>query len=252
MKDKRRLGERHELPPVEHKVFVATPAYDGKVDSDFAQSLAQACMHAVHQKIAVVSQVMGNGAFIEMARNLFVRNFLKTDCNKLFFIDADLKFESRAFVGLVQSGRQVCAGAYRRRQEPEEYPLHYVEEKDNPGIQIYDGGWVGCDRVATGFLCIDREVVERMCEKARKVHIHGHGEVPWLFETRFQEDPGSTKFMGEDFAWSDDYVEQFNEPIWVWPDFDFVHGGYPCNWHKFMERQIAAGGDVDLIKGNAK
>ena len=246
--EKRRLGKRHELPPVDHKVFVATPAYDGKVETDYAMSLAQSSMHAVHQSIGVLSQVMGNGAFIEMARNIFVRNFLKTDCDILFFIDGDLKWESRAFVGLIQSGREVCAGAYRRRQEPEDYPLHYIEEVGNPGIQRMEGGWIACDRVATGFLCIHRHVLEKMSKKAKKVHIVGEGEIPWVFSTRFQEDVEGTKFMGEDFSWCDDYMEQFDGPIWVWPDFDFSHAGYQCNWHNFMNAQIEAGGDINLIK----
>ncbi|TFH49490.1 MAG: hypothetical protein E4H01_04145 [Lysobacterales bacterium] len=243
MDKERRLGKRHKLPPVAHKVFVATPAYDGKVNTDYAMSLAQSCMHAVHQDIGVVSQVMGNGAFIEMARNIFVRNFLKTDCDILFFIDGDLKWESRAFVGLIQSGREVCAGAYRRRQEPEDYPLHYIEDRDKPGIQIMEGGWIACDRVATGFLCIHRHVLEAMVEKAEKVFIANEGEIPWIFKTAIVDGKdtavGQRLFMGEDFAWCDDYMEQFDGPIYVWPDFDFVHDGYVGNWHSFMNKQVA-------------
>ena len=248
MKERKRLGTRHSLPKVEHKVFVATPCYDGKVHADFALSMAQAVMHATHQKIGVLCQTMGNSAFIEVARNIFVKNFLETDCDYLFFIDSDLKFESRAFVGLIQSGREVCAGAYRKRQEPEEYPLHYIEDKANPGIELFDGGWVGCDRVATGFLCIHRSVIEAMVAVSKKVYIHGEGEIPWLFETRFQEDEDNTKFMCEDYAWCDDYRAQFGKPVWVWPDFDFWHDGYFGNWHAFMQRQIKAEGEINLIK----
>lgn len=251
MEQKRRLGKRHELPPVEHKVFVATPAYDGKVDTDYAMSLAQCSMHAVHQKIGVLSQVMGNGAFIEMARNVFVKNFLQTDCDMLFFIDADLKWESRAFVGLIQSGRDVCAGAYRKRQEPEEYPLHYIEDDDEPGLRPEQGGWILCDRVATGFLCIKRHVLEAMSEAAPKVYIHEHGDVPWVFSTRIKEDENGMRFMGEDYSWCDDYKEQFGEPIWVWPDFDFTHGGYDCNWNDFILNQIKRGGAINFIKGES-
>lgn len=238
MDKERRLGQRHALPPVKHKVFVATPAYDGKVDTDYAMCLAQSAMHAVHQEIGVASQVMGNGAFIEMARNIFVKNFLSTDCDILFFIDADLKWESRAFVGLIQSGREVCAGAYRKRQEPEEYPLHYIENPDEPGLRTIEGGWIACDRVATGFLCIHRHVLEKMSAAAPTVLVPNEGEIPWVFHTKFQEDEDGNRFMGEDFAWCDDYMDSFDGPIWVWPDFDFSHAGYDCNWHKFMNSQM--------------
>lgn len=252
MKEGRKLGKRHEHPPVKHRVFVATPAYEGKCDVDFAMSLAQSCMHAVHQDIGVMCQVMGNGAFIEMARNIFVKTFLETDCDLLFFIDSDLKWESRAFVGMVESGREVCAGAYRKRQEPEEYPLHYIEDEDKPGLSITDGGWVECDRVATGFLCIQRHVLEKMSAQAKKVYIEGEGEIPWIFETGFRESDGHLKFIGEDYSWCDKYIEEFGGPIYVWPDFDFEHAGYKCNWHKFMNAQVEAGGNVSFIRGETQ
>lgn len=251
MDKERRLGKRHQLPAVRAKVFVATPAYDGKVDTDYAMSLAESCMHATHVGIGVQASVMGNGAFIEMARNIFVKAFLQTDCTHLFFIDSDLKWESRAFVGLIESDRDVCAGLYRRRQEPEDYPVRYCEDKDNPGIQVVDGGWVECDRVPTGFLLIKRHVLEAMVEKADKLTISGQGEVPWVFETRkIVTDQGNTTFMGEDFSWCDDYREQFGKPIHVWPDFEFTHGGYKCNWHRFMNAQVEAAGEkpINLVR----
>ena len=256
MDKERRLGQRHKLPKIKHKVFIATPAYDGKVDSDYAMCLGETCMHAVHQDIGVCIQTMGNGAFIEVARNTFVKNFLETDCTHLFFIDADLKWESRAFIGLVQSDRDVCAGVYRKRQEPEEYPVRYKEDPENPGIQTIDGGWVACDRVPTGFLCIKRHVLEYMAAKADTWDIAGVGEIPALFKTReipLDED-GKYTFMGEDFAWSDDYREASGKDIWVWPDFDFVHGGFKGNWHKFMNAQAEKYQDspVNLVKDDAE
>ena len=254
MDKKRKLGQRHKLPSVEHKVFVATPAYDGKVDTDYAMSLAESCMHATHEKIHVQASVMGNGAFIELARNIFVAEFLKTDCTHLFFIDADLKWESRAFVGLVQSGRPVSAGAYRKRQEPEQYPIHYIEDPENPGISIHEGGWIGCDRVATGFLCIQRHIIEEMVKHVEHLTIAGQeGLIPWLFYTqKFTTDQGNRTYMGEDFSWCDDHKKIFDTPIYVWPDFDFVHGGYKCNWHEFMMKQVEDAGDgpINLIEGN--
>ena len=132
------------------RAYVATPAYDGKVHTDYAVSLAESSMTAVSQGIHVTAAVLGNGAFIDLARNNFVKMFLDTDCTHLFFIDADLKWEARAFIGLLSSGRPICAGVYRRRQEPESYPCRYIEDEEG-GIQPVDGGWIRCDRVPTGF-----------------------------------------------------------------------------------------------------
>lgn len=214
--------------------YVATPAYDGKVHTDFAVSLAESCMMATAAGIRVTASVMGNGAFIDLARCNFVRLFLETDCTHLFFIDSDLKWEPRAFVGLLTAGRPVCAGVYRRRQEPETYPVRY-EEDERGGIQIEEGGWIKCERVPTGFLCIERKVIEEMSESALKIRQHGQPDVPQLFYTKITEDRA---FMGEDFCWCDDYTARYKQPIWVWADFDMIHGGFRGNWWEYIDRTV--------------
>jgi len=248
-KEIRKLGARHQLRPVNAKAFVATPAYDGHVLADYAMSLADSVVAAAQCDIAVMASVMGNGAFIEIARNVFVKQFLETDCTHLFFIDADLKWESRAFVGLINANRPVSAGAYRRRQEPEDYPLHYLEDPAEPGLSIIEGGWIPCDRVATGFLCIRRDVVEAMAAVAPKWKIREQGSIPALFYTKLVEqtaepDSDVKGFVGEDFSWCDDYMDKFrpqfgNQPIMVWPDFDFVHNGYKGNWLMHINKEVA-------------
>jgi len=242
----RKLGQAKK-PKI--RAFVATPAYDGKVDVDYAVSLADSMKHATAIGIDVRACVMGNGAFIEMARNIFAKQFLESDCTHLFYIDSDLKWESRAFIGLLQSGRDVCCGVYPKRQYPLEFPVHYVEDESNPGIQLYEGGWVGCDKVPTGFLCIERSVIEEMSKHCDVLELKDHGSVPWLFEPRkIDNDDGTKTFMGEDFAWSVDYGKVFGKPIYAWPDFDFVHHGHAGNWHKFMLAAVdAAENDGRLI-----
>jgi len=259
MEGERRLGKRRNEPQVHLKAFVATPAYNGRVDTDYAVSIAESCLAASHMGIGVHAGVMGNGAFIEMSRNQFVTLFLESDCTHLFFIDSDLKWEARAFVGTILActpDKPVLAGAYRKREDVESYPIRYWETPENPGITIEHGGFVKCDRAATGFLCIRREIIETMAREAEVYEIPQWGWAPRLFATddvpmRVKDpkakcpawaDPAKFDarmlFMGEDFFWCDSFRRRFPEHfIWVWPDFDFKHGGRPCNWHKFIARQ---------------
>ena len=144
--------------------------------------------------------------------------------------------------GLVLSGLPVCAGAYRRRQEPEDYPVKYTEHPEMGGLWVEDD-WLMCDRVPTGFLCIERSVLQEMADKAEKIHIHGQpGPLPRLFYTYIdeptEEQKGIGRFIGEDFAWCDDYRKQYGKSIPVWPDFDFSHAGYKCNFQKYLEEQV--------------
>lgn len=232
----RRLGQRRVIPDKWH-AYIATPAYDGKVDCDYSQSLAEAAFCSPLYQCYMTAGVMGNGAFIDLARNIFVKMFLEDykDASHLFFIDADLKFPASAYIGLLRSGLPICAGVYRRRQEPEEYPARWTNHPEQGGLWVEDD-WLMCDRVPTGFLCISRKVIEEMAEDAVKLNIHGQkGPVPQLFYTKVDEDG---RFVGEDFCFCDDYIKKYKQPIHVWPDIDFVHGGYKGNFAKWLGGKI--------------
>jgi hypothetical protein len=248
------------------RVHVATPAYDGKVDADYASSMLMAGQLCSLNMVEVSTAILGNGAFIEIARNVLVKEFLEAEELKNFthfmFIDADLKFEPRAISGLVRSGLPVSAGAYRRRQEVESFPIRWTpmpkrSPKEPSRLWLNNGGWLRTDRVPTGFLCIERGVLEEMTRRAIAgefpydkenksseyqgvVDLPDKGRTPWLFYTKI-DDQG--RFTGEDFCWCDDYMALYNagvfpEPIWVWPDFDFVHGGYDCNYQHYLAREV--------------
>jgi len=214
--------------------YVATPAYDGRVLTDYAISLAESIQHATLHGIQTTAAVMGNGAFIELARNTFVQLFLKTDCTHLFFIDADLRWEARAYSGLLASGLPICAGVYPKRQDPEEFPCHWMNNEDGT-IQMAES-WVVCDRVPTGFLCIERRIVEEMVKDCRM--IGAKTEVsetqPYLFETYINE---RSDFVGEDFAFCAKYVEKYGRGIPVYPDFNFTHGvRWKGNMHEWLNK----------------
>jgi hypothetical protein len=155
--------------------------------------------------------------------------------------------------------RPVVCGAYRRRNEIEDYPIRWEPhpELSKDGIdKIWkdEEGWLMTNRVPTGFLCIRRNIVEEMAEKAFKLQFKKEGEVPKLFYTYIED--GTGRFIGEDFAWCDDYIKQYGQFISCWPDFDFVHGGYPCNYEKWMGKNVIlfddGGGAVRKTIGGPK
>lgn len=216
--------------------YIATPAYDGKVNSEYALSLGQAMQALTLYGINATAAVMGNGAFIDLARNAFVRMFLQTECTHLFFIDADLEFEPHAMAALLTSGHPIAAGLYRRRQEPEDYPVRWVNHKDG-GLWVEEDRWLMCDRVPTGFMCIERSVIEDMVKDAKMLNLPGKSEAntPQLFYTFVNED---NAFVGEDFAFCEDYRKKYNKPIHVLMDLNFKHGGYRCNFYSYLGKEI--------------
>jgi len=264
-----KLGDRrkHQQAEISQRpnlhAYICTPAYDSKVECNYSQALAEASFCAPLYNIRITAGVMGNGAFIDLARNIFVKRFLEefTDTTHLFFIDADLRFQPNAFIGLMQANLPISAGIYRRRQEPEEYPFRGVENPDGGGLWFVDD-WLQCDRVPTGFLCIRRDVLTEMAADAPKISIANNGLVPWVFHTEFEGDglkalaekynlsdefvakygkwlpTDESKFVGEDFGFCNDYQRKYGKPIPAWTNFDFTHGGYQCNLFNWLTKEV--------------
>lgn len=248
------------------KVMIATPAYDGRVLSDYALSIAESAFLAGHFNIIVEATILGNGAFIDLARNTLVKLFLESNNDFLFFIDADLRWEARAFVGLVHNDLPICAGVYPKRQTPEEYPATWIErpgggplvtQTGDPDSGEADSGWVQCARVPTGFLCIRRDVVEFMVKHSPTQAMSNGDRQPLLFAAEhFVRSEGRrdsvdlingtfsptdpVDFIGEDYYFCERYRKLTGKSIPVFADFDFTHGkDYTGNWHQFLMKQSA-------------
>lgn len=233
----KKMGHKHRVTPSNWHVYVATPSYDGKPDQDYTLSLAEAAYVAPLFGVKFTASIMGNGAFIDLTRCIQVNKFLREapECTHLFFVDDDLKFPANAFIGLVRSGLPICAGVYRRRQEPEDYPCRWVEGPD--GNFVIEEGWLMCDRVPTGFLCVERRILEEMSKDMIQMNIPDQKDkIPRLFYTHLDED---SHYVGEDYSFCDEYIKKYNKFIPVWPDIDFVHGKtYPGNLAKFLKGKV--------------
>jgi hypothetical protein len=222
---------KQKTKPKPPHIYIATPAYDGKVQTDFAMSVAETCQLATALGIRVTLCIMRNNIFIDHARNHFARLFLGTDCTHLFFIDSDLQFEPRAVVSLIKADMDISAGVYPKRQDPEEYPAKFAVKDD--GIWV-ENGFVLCTHVPTGFLCIKRKIVEEMYADAPEYHCANEEPVRRLFYTYINE---NKNLVGEDFAFCVDYTKKYQKCIPVYPDFDFVHGErYKGNFHQYLNR----------------
>jgi hypothetical protein len=246
------MSFKHKAKKAQKRIhpYVCTPAYHGQTDSDFAQALAEAAFMCPQFGIQITAGVLGNVGFIELARNIFVRKFLEEpelkDCTHLFFIDADIRFHYAAFVGLLLADLPICAGVYRRRQEPEDYPFKPAENPDGGGLWFVDD-WLQCERVPTGFLCIRRDVVEAL-SKDEKVMVSMPDQptpVPWLFNLKFDptgeqhEGKDTVRLIGEDYSFCDKYVAKYGKKIPVWSNLDFVHHGFKGNLYEFLTREKA-------------
>lgn len=213
------------------KVFVATPVRDN-VTPKYALSLFHAGFDCKERGIEVVPHIIRNSCFIDVARSVLVRDFLRTDCTHLLFLDSDIGFETHAIAGLVQSGVPFSAGVYRKREPKVRFNVQPYEPTE------MRGPWLRVDRVAGGFMCLERRVLEEMTSRAHVCNVsRTDGDVPMVFRMNTKD-----VFIGEDYCFCDDYNKLyeegvFDQPIWVYPDITFDHDGYVGNLHESLSNE---------------
>jgi hypothetical protein len=196
------MAEHKQASLAGRKLFIAIPAYDGKLNIKTAFALAQLMPEAARLGVSVFLSDMSNCSIITMARNALVNEFLKTDATDLLFIDADLVVKPDQVLRLMaqSGGKDVTAGAYPRRARDKKFfaDLYW----DENGDLEFDGALMRVKRVGTGFMMIQRHVIEKMIE--------AHPE--WMYENKgkneklaavFDFEIVDGQYVGEDYLFCD-------------------------------------------------
>ena len=162
-------------------LVVATPCFGGQVSSIYAGSIFQ-LQRAVRAKSNLdLSVTLRDGdALITRARANLVTLFLDDPtATHLLFVDADIGFAPDQVFRLIESGADVVAGVYpikrvnwnkARRMLQSDRPttpgaaLDYVLEIDDPDHVVSVSGFTRVRYAGTGFLMIQRRVLEKMCQ----------------------------------------------------------------------------------------
>ena len=146
------------------KLFIGIPCHDGRLNVKTAYSLAQLMPEAMRLGVAVTLSDISNCSLITLARNSLVHEFLKTDCTELLFIDSDVVVTPNDIFRLMaqSSGKDVTAGAYPRRSKDKKFftDLYWTEDNNLE----FEGSLLRVLRVGTGFMLIQRHVIEKMVE----------------------------------------------------------------------------------------
>lgn len=208
------------------KLFFATPCYGGQVTSSYANSMIRLACDLERSNVPALWWLPSGESLIPRGRNLCVYEFLKRkDYTHLFFIDADIEFKSEDVRALVTSGMDVCAGAYPKKEidlkrmaaaiaagkDPAEYMSAIViNPVDGPGVGM--GDFIEVKEAGTGFLCIKREVIERIIEANPQIMYTHDGaldengkrlRVPRLFHAdtvpAVIDDEETSRYLSEDW-----------------------------------------------------
>jgi hypothetical protein len=217
-------------------LFIAVPAYDGKLNIKTAFALAQLMPKAMSFGINVFLSDMSGCSIITMARNSLVNEFLKTDATDMLFIDSDVVVTPDDVLRLLaqHSGRDVTAGMYPRRASDKRFflDMHY----DETGNLVFDGSLLKVNRVGTGFMMISRDIIERLIAahpEWRYENKDGNGTVASVFDFTIKDG----KFVGEDYLFCD-RVREIGGSVWVDVDISLPHIGTEAFTNNFRDEVI--------------
>ena len=231
------LDEKIEIPLGllrQKHIFIATPCYGGQLGEPYFRSMMRLAILCNKYDIQFTVSTLANESLITRGRNTLVSFFMEhPEATHLFFIDADIEFDPNDLLRMVAYDKPITVGAYPKkainwdsivnaaRRDPNETPQtieghssNYVvnfdflkDEEGNPQnqIQIRDN-LIKLKDAGTGFMCIQRQVIEKMFKEypdlkyANDINVDEKFEKHMyaLFDTMI--DPESRRYLSEDYT----------------------------------------------------
>jgi hypothetical protein len=229
------------------KILICTPCFGGLVTMRYLLSLIETLNCASQDGIQIGVFTLGNESLIPRARNDCAAEFLTSPhkWEKLLFIDADISWSYPQFLSLVRSDKPFVGGTYAVKKMPLSLnfqPLpqhrHYFEDAGH-SVSDYnayvkaegnDENEIPVELLPTGFLLIDRSVLEHFQSKATKYSFldasTGQPQERWDF---FRSGAQGGNYLSEDWFFSVqcakyDYQPYLKTDVIVNHEGSFIYG----------------------------
>src|SRR5690606_33321512 len=130
------------------RIMVATPTYTGELTHRYVDSLMAATVYCLYHKVELELRIVAGASLIQYARNQLVREFLEDESfTHLMWIDADVGFDPRAIVKLLDHDKDVVGGVYPMKCIPLEWPYEAMPGEQSTELhraKIMPGGFLLC------------------------------------------------------------------------------------------------------------
>ena len=242
------------------KILIGTPCYNGWVTTDYMVSMLGLQNELNRHGIGMSIEMPGSVSLIPIARNYIVSKLLQNkDLTHLLFVDADIGFEPSLVPRYLAANKDIVAGIYPLKHldlpavqrvpagESIAATLHYAVSVCE-GEQPTSDGFVRADYAATGFMLIQRHVLEQMAARyhdlkyQRSVALQsseaptGSDHLYALFDTSIDRD--KSQYLPEDYTFCKRWRAMGGE-IWVDVFSKFTHVGsfaYQGDFSVFVKR----------------
>lgn len=205
------------------KIFVAIPVYDGKLDIQSVRCLMNEQAIAILNGDDITINFLSSNAGIAQGRNQLATEFMQSDFDRLVFLDSDVTFEPGSLVKLAHQPVDFVGGCYRFKKDGESYPIAWLPDPEQKGLQANEHGLLEVQGLPTGFLALSRKVFQTMIDRHpdRDLTVQcGHSS--YCF---FQMPLVDGHLYGEDFYFCREWLE-LGGKIYLDPEIDLTHWSF--------------------------
>lgn len=235
------------MNPSDVYLFVATPCYGGMVTQRYMQSALVLLQWADRGGVRISIELLGQDSLITRSRNTLAAKFLDTEAaTHLMFIDADIGFELRQVIRMLEFDQDVVAGMYplkaidwetggRERASQgealETAPLRYVGVPCEGAELERDGDFFTARFAGAGFLMIKRPALVTMTQAYPQTRYSlAHTQAApsrspnqfALFDPMIE--PETAHYLSEDYAFCRRWRD-LGGKIWLDTQGELVHIG---------------------------
>lgn len=180
---------------MKQKLFVATPCYNGSVNSQYMKSMMRLQAHLAEKGVPMEFFDVPFDSLVPRARNVCAMRFLGSECSHMIFIDADIAFNAEDVYRMMSQDKEMLCGLYAKKTIDTEKMWEFAKSCAHPPnlkslIQNscklnVNGLSASSDTVnyaATGFMMIQKEALGEFIKKAsvdvykNDIRAYGFGE----------------------------------------------------------------------------
>jgi len=223
---KKEEQKQEEFKPDPAKtVFIATPAYDGKVHVQYAMSLIDTYALLLTQGFYPIIRVPTCGSLLVADRNRLLQMFWESGAEYMLCIDSDLGWDPNTVLKLMKDGKEMSGGVYPSR-DGKGFTFRPETFEDGRIVICPETKLLKMQYIPAGFMLIRRSAVEKLHNKFPETYYspkdpRSESESAYcIFDTEVWEG----EFWGEDYVFCR-RAREAGIDIWVDPLIQFDHAG---------------------------
>lgn len=206
-------------------IMIATPAYDGKVELQYALSLANTVHLLKSNGVKVTLRLVKSGSLLVAERNRIIQEFWESDCTHLLCIDSDLGWPEHAVLAMLDVNKEFVGGVYPARGQNGLFLFRPVMNPDK--TLVTEKHLLKMDYIPSGFILLSKSLIAKMRDKFPELYYEPKNKSvlnPEKAFCFFDTELWEGEFWGEDYVFCR-RAREAGADIWVDPLIQFNHAG---------------------------